>query len=56
MDFKSLYEATMATVGCVQGLYMRFMEENDNNENLALKLTEIAWYGLMKGAKKEGDE
>lgn len=56
MNFEELAKATLAVVGCVQGLYMRFLEENNNDKEMALRLTQIAWYGIMRTAKQEGDE
>ena len=48
MNWDALAEATLSTVGVVQGLYMRFLDEN-RDEEIALRLTEIAWNGIMLG-------
>lgn len=51
MDWDALALSTMASVGIVQGLYKKFLEENNQNTELALKLTEITWRGLMSSVR-----
>ena len=57
-EWNDIAEATLASVGVIQSLYSRFLEENDGNEHIALRLTEITWNGIMSGAnsKKDADE
>lgn len=47
-DAKGLYEATMASVGVVQGLYQQFLKENKGDKDIALTLTHITWSGIME--------
>ena len=56
-QWNDLAEATLASVGVMQSAYERFLNENDNNENIALRLTQITWEGIMKAgqANKEDD-
>lgn len=55
-DTKALCEATMASVGIVQGLYQSFLKENDGDKDIALRLTQTTWYGLMKTVKTNNDD
>ena len=56
IDFKGLYEATIASAGIVQGLYDTFSKENKGDQETALRLTEITWNGLMLASKSEDME
>ena len=47
MDWDALALSTLASVGIVQGLYKKFLEENMQDVELALKLTDITWRGLL---------
>lgn len=55
-DVKALYEATMTSVGIVQGLYQSFLNENNNDKEIALALTQTTWYGLMKSVRPKDDD
>ena len=47
MDWDALALSTLASAGIVQGLYKKFLEENMQDVELALKLTDITWQGIM---------
>lgn len=45
-EMENLANATMMSVGIIQGAYNRFLEENGDHD-IAIRLTKIAWDGLM---------
>lgn len=51
-DIKGLTEATLASVGVVQGLYQQFLKENKGDKDVALSLTQITWFGIMQSARR----
>lgn len=56
IDFKGLYEATIASSGIVQGLYETYRKENKDDNETALRLTEITWNGIMLASRPEESE
>lgn len=44
---KAIADAIMMSVGIIQGAYDRFLDENDGDVEVALRLTDITWHGLM---------
>lgn len=51
-DWENIAEATLASVGVVQGLFVRFLDENNGDRDIALALTQITWEGIMHSAQK----
>lgn len=55
-QIKDLADGTMASVGMVQGMFSRFLDENEGDVELALRLTNIAWDGLMLSVRGNSDD
>ena len=53
MDFKELAEATIAISGLIQGFFMRYLDENDGDVDIALALTSITWEGIVNSQSKD---
>lgn len=48
--------ATLMSVGIIQGAYMKFMEENKGDKEVALRLTQIAWDGIMLSVRTDNED
>ena len=55
-QIKALADGTMASVGMVQGMFKRFLEENKGDAEIALRLTQITWDGLMISARCNSED
>lgn len=55
-DMENLANATMMSVGIIQGAYMKFLEENNGDRDVAIRLTKIAWDGLMLSVRTNNED
>lgn len=55
-QMEDLANATMMSVGIIQGVYTQFLGENDGDRDVAIRLTKIAWDGLMLSVRTNNED